>query len=128
MLLDATYVAALTADLPSTAKTITFLGKMISGIFYVDAVPSAGVISCQVRKGDGTAVAVATNVLVRTISTSGATIAVNTGTVEAGAGAATCWVQSNSSGVLQVTITGTGAVLVEFSVNQGVSMFVQLLL
>lgn len=125
MLLDPDFVTELEDGSPFTDQSLDFVKKVMKALSYVDATPASAVITGQVKTGDGVNKAAITSVVARAVPST-ATIAVNTGTVQAGGGTAACWLKTTAAGAFQITITGTGAVLIELTTDQGVPQFIEL--
>jgi hypothetical protein len=124
-LLDQDYLASLEDNPPYTTQTIAFVKSVLQGLHFVHATPAGGVVTCQLKKGDGTNLTATTDVSLKSHS---ATIVVNSGTAMRGAGTSFCWVRSTSSGTFQVTVNGTGNILLEIIPHRGVAIMVPLAL
>ena len=133
MLLDLDFQAVL--DTPQGAQTLAFVKKVMKGLLYVDVQVSGTTLTCQVKTGDGIALAGTRNVMVRLAATDASippappvvpSVVANSGTLVAGAGTNILWVRTTAGGAFAITVTGVGPVLVELTPNQGVSMSVGL--
>lgn len=121
-LIDPAYEIVLEST-PFNANTYDFVKKVVKGLFFVDIIVVGPVLTCQVKTGDGADHAAKTNVSIRTIASIAGTITVNTGTALAGNGTSACWVQTPVSGAFEVTIGGSGNILIEITPRQGVLMY-----
>lgn len=115
--LDSTVEAEFTAlGSPHSVQTLDFLKKVLKGIRYADLSVASRTVTGQVKYGDGTNVAAAVTVYIK----SDQVITVNTGTLVT-TGNSSIQVTTNASGVFQVTIAGTQGATVEVIPASGVS-------
>lgn len=126
-LIDPPYEVVLEAN-AYNAATYDFVKKVFKGLFFVDIIVAGAVLTCQVKTGDGADHVAKTNVSIRVIASVAGTITVNAGTALAGDGTDACWVQTPITGAFQVTIGGTGNILVEIIPRQGVLMYAYIVL
>ena len=122
-LVDPDFEAELTG--PEGAKTLAFVKKTLRHLRYVEVTPTGADLAGQVLRGDGEAVAEESDVILRTVPAA-ATMAVTTGTAVQGDGTGIVYLTTNASGQFEVTVTGTGDVVVEVVVNRGVAILVPL--
>ncbi len=118
--LDSTYETSLTS-LPNNhgTQTLAFVKNVLKGLLYASLGVSTRTVTGQVKYGDGTNYSGVISVNIQCDQV----ITVNTGTLVTTA-ATSVQINTNSSGVFQVTIAGTQGATVVVTVSSGVSTLV----